>query len=40
MGGQRVVAYDGDAEALALVLGQRNVVELVALQVGLKPKGS
>lgn len=36
LGGQRVVADDGDAEALAVLLGQRNLVDLVSLQVGLK----
>lgn len=36
MAGQGVVADDGDAEALAVPLGQRNFVDLVSLQVGLK----
>lgn len=37
LAGQGVVADDGDAETLAVLLGQRNLVDLVSLQVGLKP---
>lgn len=33
---QRIVANDGDAEALAVLLGNRNLVDLVSLQVGLE----
>lgn len=36
LAGQGVVADDGDAEALAVVLGYRNLVDLISLQVGLK----
>lgn len=36
LAGQRIVADDGDAEALAVLLGQRNLVDLISLQVGLK----
>ncbi len=37
LAGQGVVSDDGDAEALAVFLGQRNLVDLISLQVGLKP---
>lgn len=35
LAGQRVVSDDGDAEALSVLLGQRNLVDLVSFQVGL-----
>ena len=38
LAGQRVVADDGDAEALPVLLDERNLVDLVSLQVGLKPR--
>lgn len=38
LAGQRVVADDGDAEALPVLLDERNLVDLVSLQVGLNPE--
>lgn len=35
LAGQRVAADDGDAEALPVLLDERNLVDLVSLQVGL-----
>lgn len=36
LAGQGVVADDGDAEALSVLLGERNLVDLISLQIGLK----
>lgn len=36
LAGQRVEADDGDAETLAILLGERNLVDLVSFQVRLK----
>lgn len=38
MTGEGVLSNDGDSEAFAVFLGERNLVDLVAVQVGLKRK--
>lgn len=37
LAGQWVVANDGDAQTLTFLLSERNLVDLITLQVGLKP---